>query len=598
MAAVYDGHTILFGMDMDSDPRVLPITQVSKAVNRRFRGGKNRQRPPFRQITLNFENEDDRPLFERGNVQMVKFYEKKRIGRTNGLIVSIAGTIFFISLVNENGYVSKVATGNNPRVMHAFGEQAEEWYYIQDGEHQPIFWNGLAESRRSVEADKEMPIGTIMCYCQGRMFVTNAYNQMVASDIMFGKGFTRSDNVQKFTETLYWNEGGYFLLPSSYGPITGAAAMPAPGVNLRGEGELVIFGENGAHSFDVGVPRQLWKDTQIQKATLKGRGCIAPDSISIVSNEIWYKIDEGWSSYSSDRSDLSQRRPFRKISRPVNDWLDRETKSLRRYASHIFFDNRILGAVSPQVSLPRDLSKGYGSHRYFRGIIALDMDAATSESGGNQANFDGLWTGIRPTGMAVVADRAFAMSYDSDGVNRLYEITREVSGNDNGKKKVLSHYVSRQMMCPPSGEFNIKRMAGGELWISEVHDKVGARVSYRADNSPCWLPLDDTLVFGSNAPQGPLPFTRARHKKWILGSPDPDLCQEGTDSLASTGSTFQVLVELEGNMKVDRFRIKAETLDEAEVKLDGDCPRDDEPPDLPPILCESENDYKYLIVNG
>lgn len=586
-------------MDGDTDPVQLPASIVAKAVNRRFRGGKNRQRPPFREIELSFDTPEDEKLFRYGNVQAVHPYIKTKAGRKDGIMLSIAGTIFYVALVNENGKVYRIMDGNNAKAMHAFFCQAEEWMYVQDGEHQPIFWNGLTlgenQARRSVAADNEMPVGTIMAYAHGRVFVTNAYNQMAASDIMFGKGFTNTRNVQSFKETTYWNEGGYFVMPSTYGQITGAIVMPAYGANTRGQGELVIMAEDGAMSFDVGVPRQQWKDAQIAKVALSGRGCIAPGTLISVNGDAWYRSADGWDSYTNDRIDLNQKVAFRKFSREVNSFLDQDTQDLVRYASHIFFDNRILGTVSPIVSLPRDII-AHGSHRYSRGIIALDLDQASGLAGGGVMNFDGLWTGIRPTGMARVRDNAYAMSYDADGVNRLYRITKGV-GNDNGTKKVCSSYITKHFsFSPKSSEFYNKRLTGGEFWVSEVQDEIKATISYRADNSPCWDNLMPRSSFGTDAAEVPglLPFSRPRYKKWKTGSPDPDECQEGSDALAANGSTIQIMVELEGNAKVDRMRIEAQS--DPETNLQGDCA--DAEQSYYPIQCRAEQDYRYLIVYG
>jgi hypothetical protein len=587
-------------MDSDTSPVELDPKLVSKAVNRRFRGGKNRQRPPFIEMELNFENSADETLFRNGNVQAVYPYLKVRNTRRDGIFVAVAGAIYYLTLVNETGYAYKIATGNNAFALHAFFAQAEEWIYVQDGEHRPIFWNGVIgeASRRSVEADNEMPIGTIMAYAQARMFVTNAYNQMVASDVMFGKGFTDTRNVQKFTETTYWNEGGFFIMPSHLGRVSGAIVMPAFGANVRGQGELVIMGEDGGMSYDVSVTRPQWKDQQIARVALAGRGCLAPYSLINVNGDAWYRSADGWDSYTNDRIDLAQKVAFRKFTREVNYWLDEDSPHLIRYASHVFFDNRILGTVSPFVALPNN--PAYGSHRYFRGIISLDIDHASGLAGGSLMNFDGLWTGIRPTGLVRVRDRAFAMSYDGDGINRLYEITKGI-GNDNGTKKVLSHYVTKHFSFPPnSSEFHNKKLNGGEVWISEVKDRVGLQVNYRPDNSPCWHELGGEMNFGTDNPEvpGQLPFSRDRSKKFLLGSPNPDDCVEGTDRLAVNGSTIQLIVEVEGNAKIDRVRIEASSDEETNLKLQGDCPSEESTAVYGPIQCKSEEDYKYLIVDG
>lgn len=586
-------------MDVDSDPLFIQTTQVSKAVNRRFRGGKNRQRPAINETVLTFDTPESETLFRNGNVQLVQPYLKTKVGRQDGLIVSVAGTVFYISLVNETGNVYKIADGNNKSVMHAFGVQAEEWYYIQDGQNQPIFWNGLTTSPsvRSDPTKKQMPIGTVMCYAQGRIYLTNQYNEMRASDIMFGDGTTNTNDVQNFTEIEYWNGGGFFSIPSYMGQVTGMVVLSTSGVNQNGQGELLVFCENGCQAFDVSQPRTSWVAAQIQKTVMTGRGCIAPYSVASVNGEAWYRTSDGWSSFSNDRIDISQKDTFRKFSREINYWLDQDTPHLRRYGSMIFFDNRVLGTVSPQLSLPRDLTKGYGSHRYFRGICVVDLDRY-SKSLSQAMNFDGLWTGIRPTGMAVVRDKAFAMSYDADGINRLYQITK-VEGNDNSKKKVSSFYITKAFVCPPLTEFNQKRIVGGELWLSDVADRVQVNVAYRPDHFPGWTDLLPPLGFGADTPSDvDFPLTEDRQKKWQFPAPEPDVVQDGTDRLMTTGSIFQAKVSIVGSAKVDRMRIKVEPNDEAEVFLQEDCPADEQLMLYKAIGAQMENDYEYLIVNG
>jgi hypothetical protein len=598
---VYDGHTVLFGMDADTDPSELPVQAVAKAVNRTFRGGKNRTRPAFNEISLEFQSDSDRELFQLGNMQGAAWYNRARPGRKEGIVASIAGTIFYIVLVNERGLVYRIFEGNDPKRLHAFFCQAEEWMYIQDGDKEPIFWNGLVgegAARRSLGTEgDEMPIGNLMCLAHGRIFVANEFNQIVASDVMFGKGFNKTDNVQKFTENQYWNEGGYFSFPSRLGSISGMIVMPQLG-NNRGQGELIVVGTKGGQSFAVHEPRQQWKDLQIQHDIMNGRGCTAHDSLIPVNNDIWFRSDDGWSSFTLTRLDNSQKSALHKISREINNWLDQDTPHFQRYTSHIYHDNRILGTVSPFLSLPR--TPTHGTHRYFRGIAALDMDTTSSALGGGKINYDGLWTGIRPTALIKGGERAFAFSFDADGVNRLYEITRK-SGNDNGNKKIKSFYITKRFAFRPSGasEFQSKRATGGEFWISEVKDRVGASVQYRTNNSPCWNEYFSLTRTGCDGPKGPnIPLSRPGYKRWKMGTPDPDQCEQGGDNLACVGTEFQFLVRLEGSARIDRMRVMSETTDDSD-QMEGDCPDSPEcEGECEEITCEIENDYEYLIVNG
>jgi hypothetical protein len=55
---------------------------------------------------------------------------------------------------------------------------------------------------------------------------------------------------------------------------------------------------------------------------------------------------------------------------------------------------------------------------------------------------------------------------------------------------------------------------------------------------------------------------------------------------------------VEGNAKIDRVRIEASSDEETNLKLQGDCPSEESTAVYGPIQCKSEEDYKYLIVDG
>ncbi len=144
----------------------------------------------------------------------------------------------------------------------------------------------------------QMPIGTIMEYAFGRVFVSDKYNQIYASDIIFGAGFTDTTNTQNFTEITYWAEGGAFSTPAMMGEITAMKVMPYIGGNLRGQGELVVLTSNGAFSMDVSIPRTLWNTSNIQRISLLGRGCTS-SNVALVNSELWFRSHDGWAFYSN-----------------------------------------------------------------------------------------------------------------------------------------------------------------------------------------------------------------------------------------------------------------------------------------------------------
>lgn len=589
--------TFCFGVDSDTDASALQSSTAAKAINRIFRGGKNRTRPAFvhKQFDTHNLTEDQLNVLLFGNYQGWFPYKKKKPGRKNGAIMSIGGDIFFIHLVNETFVVHSIFEGNEPKLFHTWFVQAEEWLYIQNGADRPIFWDGLTPStaRRSVSADNEMPIGTIMAYVHGRVFVSNAFDQIAASDIVYGSGITDSSATQRFTENLYWNEGGYFGQPTDLGEITGMIVLPRQDRNLTGQGELVIMSREGASAIEASVSRTLWKDSKIQTVTMKGRGCEAPDSLIPVNNDAFFRSDDGLASYQDTRQTQVTKLSFGKLSRQVNSWMRRDTLWLKRYASSIYFDNRILTTVSPEIELP--VGDVFGNHRFNNGILSLDLDQASGVNGDGNFNWDGLFVGIRPCGFVTVEGRCFSFSHDKDGQNRIYEITRE-SGNDiiEGKmSKIQWSYVTKRFDWGDTGKsnaFEVKKLVGGEVWISNVPDRVSIGVDYRPDNTPFWTEAMPEKEFGSEFTG--FTFSAHRYGRMQFGTPQTVCIPNSHQS--DHASQFQFKVYGEGSFTIDRMRVGVDEMND-KTSPAPDCREDSNKTVLEPEL---DNDFSYNIVDA
>lgn len=593
---IYEGHTFVFGQDNDTEPSALKSSVSAKAVNRIFRGGRNRTRPPFLDLPCDFDVDSEvyRDIFLYGNFQGWSVYKKKKPGRETGLVVAIAGRIFFLVLVNERWLVRFVMEGNNPNLMHTWFCQAEEWLYIQNGEQMPIFWDGMFPSgaRRADPTQNEMPVGTLMAYAHGRVFISNAFDQVAASDIIYGGGLTNSDATQKFTENEYWTEGGYFGMPTELGRISGMIVLPRMRSTINGQGELVILNEEGASSIEASVPRGQWKNTQIQQVTMSGRGPIAPGTVIAVNNDCWFRSDDGLASYRITQSDTANSLSLTKLSRQVNEWFSGDTEWLKQFGSATYFDNRIITTVSPQME--QSESEEYGSHRFHRGMVVLDLDRASDVQGDESFNWDGLWTGIRPCAVIKMGQRAFAFSYDSDGQNRIYEIARNGLSNDrfDGKNiKTKWFYFTKKFdwsSTQQSNSFEVKKLVGGHLWISEITDRILVGVDYRPDNLPCWKYVMQPQEFGSDFEEE-YKFSLPRYKRWSFLTPESG-CEPGAPYPFDHGAEHQFMIYGEGRVKVDRMRVAMAGFNDPNTP--GDCK-----PDNPKIQldCHQESDYSYDI---
>ncbi len=610
--SVFDGFTSIVAQDADTHPSYLPPSMVAESVNRTFRGGINRTRPSIRNIPIVAGEGQPSTIvndIQNGSFQGSFPYRATNLNTNDGILLSVSGVIYFLKVVNNIAYAYKIIGGNDPGMMHTFFVQAEDRVYIQNGYQNAIAWDGdlSVPAYRLNPYLKKMPIGTIMEYAFGRVFVTDRLNQIYASDIIYGNGFTDTKNTENFTEIGYWAEGGAFSTPSMMGNITGMKVMPQIGTNLRAQGALVILTANGAFAMDVSIPRSQWATTNMQTISLLGRGCTSP-STALANSELWFRSHDGWAFYSNSQSEFARYFSLRKLSREVNKWVSNDTPWLKQFASTMFFDNYLISTVAPETYRAAGVE---GLNRYHRGMVVLDLDQSSSPSPDAQLSFrwNGIWTGFRPTQLlsALIAGqkRGFGFSFDNDNKNRLYEFTNS-TGSDfgaNGTRAIESFFTSGRYDFAQSGasnKFLRKRITGGEMWLSEIKGEVTSKAEFRPDSYPCWSELKVPTTYGCNpcSPVLKTPCNPRRggdsYKRYKFNSPDPSECNYISDIPVIEGSEFQLKINLTGTATVDRVRIMAniKNLEDSPI---GDCPENDQ--ECPDINCCPERYYDYSI-NG
>ena len=610
--SVFDGFTSIVAQDADTHPSYLPPSMVAESVNRTFRGGINRTRPSIRNIPIVVGEGQPSTIvndIQNGSFQGSYPYRATNLNTNDGILLSVSGVIYFLKVVNNIAYAYKLIGGNDPGMMHTWFVQAEDRVYIQNGYQNAIAWDGdlSVPAYRLNPYLKKMPIGTIMEYAFGRVFVTDRLNQIYASDIIYGNGFTDTKNTENFTEIGYWAEGGAFSTPSMMGNITGMKVMPQIGTNLRAQGALVILTANGAFAMDVSIPRSQWALTNMQTISLLGRGCVSPYT-ALANSELWFRSHDGWAFYSNSQSEFARYFSLRKLSREVNKWVSNDTPWLKQFASTMFFDNYLISTVAPETYRAAGVE---GLNRYHRGMVVLDLDQSSSPSPDAQLSFrwNGIWTGFRPTQLlsALITGqkRGFGFSFDNDNKNRLYEFTNS-TGSDfgaNGTRQIESFFTSGRYDFAQSGasnKFLRKRITGGEMWLSEIKGEVTSKAEFRPDSYPCWSELKVPTTYGCDpcSPVLKTPCNPRRggdsYKRYKFNSPDPSECNYISDIPVIEGSEFQLKINLTGAATVDRVRIMAniKNLEDSPI---GDCPENDQ--ECPDINCCPERYYDYSI-NG
>jgi len=715
---VYDGSTETIAMDAETHPSNLPATYVASCVNRSFRQSINGTRPPFTEIAISPAFGQDPSIlndFQTGNFQGAWPYKAIKTGSSDGFVISIAGTIYFLSIVNNIGTLYKLISGNDPTMMHTWFVQAEDWIYIQNGYQDPIAWNGdisgsptnlqakgngtnsivltwtdnapgavnneiqiqyngsvfetittipytntsytfttssastsYSFQLRSVYPDgsstpwsniatttvsnttitkaqpntifrlnpvkQQMPIGTIMAYAYGRVAVSDANNNIYVSDIIYGNGFTNTANTQNFTEQTYWNEGGSFTPPANLGLITGMRVMPSLNINVRGQGELVVFCENGSFTLDLSQDRATWQASNIQKVSLIGRGCRSPWSICGVNNDVYFRSDDGWAFYNNAQVDFYSALSFRKISREVQPWVNYDTPWLRQFESAMFFDNRIIATVSPFTVA--NANPNYGLHRPSRAMIVLDVEQESriDPSASMPSRWNGLWEGPQPTQLLTAqingVQRGFAFSFDADGVNRLYELQNSsvlATGVDDysqvyGSVPIKSYFITKRfdfVPNPGASRFVRKQLVGGEIWVSNLKEAVTVDCEFRPDSYPCFNTLSQPITIGLDectpVTDGCVPaISQPRYRQLRFPSPDIDQCETFNEIPVQEGAEFQVKVNISGSCIVDRVRLAIIFNDKIDLPQ-GNC-ADTFYNDPTPIQCSCQPDLDYYRI--
>jgi hypothetical protein len=463
-------------------------------------------------------------------------------------------------------------------------------------------------------AAQQMPIGTIMAYAYGRVAVSTAQNNIYVSDIIYGNGFTTTSNTQNFTEQTYWAEGGSFTPPANLGLITGMRVMPSLNINVRGQGELVIFCENGSFTLDLSQSRTTWQQLNIQKVSLIGRGCRSPWSVTGVNNDVYFRSDDGWAFYNNAQVDFYQALSFKKISREVQPWVNYDTPWLRQFESAMFFDNRLIATVSPFTVA--NTNPAYGLHRPSRAMIVLDVEqpARVEADASLPTRWNGLWEGPQPTQLLTAqingVQRGFAFSFDADGVNRLYELQNSsvlATGVDDysqvyGSVPIKSFFITKRFDFTPNpgaSKFVRKQLVGGEMWVSNLKEQITTSCEFRPDSYACFNPLLDPIKVGLNEctpiVSGCTPtVSQPRYQQIRFPSPDIDKCESFNEIPLQEGSEFQVKINLEGACIVDRVRLAVIFNDKIDLPQ-GYCP--DTFYNAPePVTCCPINDLDYYRI--
>lgn len=419
---------------------------------------------------------------------------------------------YFILLISGNviRYIPDTAIVNNlsatfgevhpATVDQAFFCQGEEFLIIQagDGVTLPLIWDGNT-LRRSVgiisptnvpggsTPFNEIPAATCMDYYQGRIWYaqgrTYGAGDIVSSPASGTAAYNFRDSVIKVTENPLCFGGDNFTVPSNAGNIR--AIKHAANINTQlGQGDLFISTRKSIYSLNVPITRTDWiaanvNNMPVQRVAQINNGWVNDRSVVAVNGDLF-----GQSLEPAIRSLRVAIRNFNEwgnvpISTAENRALQFNDRALLRFGSGIEFNNRLL-----ETCLPRKIDQGV----VHDGVIPLSFETISTLEKQLAPTWEGMYNGLQIlqmfSGDFGGLDRAFAAIVSTvDGTIQIWELTTS-SRTDNQDSRVIWSFETPAFNF--SKDHELKRLAGGEIWISKLFGTVEFIYEYRTDSDPCY----------------------------------------------------------------------------------------------------------------
>lgn len=486
MSALYARFTSLEGgMNSGFDPAVISDKQYWLGINVVVRRGRPHTRPDFNRVSLFFDTDEEQAQFETGRFQGAKEYKP---GNAYYLAVMISGRLFVIDVTTRRVFKIDVDRMNQyvPRCWFC---QVAKYLIVQDGINRPIILDNLT-GRKSSADDQEIPAGKVMAFGHGRIFLQISKRNFIAGDIY---KFLEPDSALKFTEETYLAEGGAFSIDPELGEITGMHFA----TNLdtsTGDGPLLVCCSNGVKSYAVQYSRTQWSNLDISKVQLMDAGVVGPNAKSDVNQDLMFWSWEGLRSWAAIQQEPYYRRKYTNQSAELNEVIDDETAFILPYMSMIQFDNRLLITVCGEkvISWTDDEEALYDDYA-FKAIASLDFDQINNQVSSEStkivrsASYDGIWTGIHPTQLLAMyvggVRRAFAFDKSRSGKNRLWEITANYTGCDNGNIPIEAAVYTKAFaginVAYIEQPFSLKRLENTRLWVAGIRQRTPISLSVK-----------------------------------------------------------------------------------------------------------------------
>lgn len=474
------------GVNSGMAPVTLGRDELAWAVNATFRNGFATSRPGIQRRLLSFLTLAERNHFQDNIFEGAIFFQ-----RTNQLVAMIGGRLFSIDA--RTYQVLDVSTSDlNPTNRYrGWLCEAESYIIAQDGQSAPWIYDG-ATTRRSdtfgIYGKREVPVGTAMCYGNGRLTVAlPSGQQFVVGDLVSEDPAT----VIQFTENDIINEGGFFSIPINSGPIT--AIRPIAQIDTStGQGPIQILTTGAVFSLNAPTDRTQWKNATfpIQTTSLVQSGALSDRATVNVNGDIWSRAFDGIRSFIVARREFSYQWVNAPMSQELTRITSRDDVNQLSFGSAAVFDNRLLMTVQPY--------KVWGHGVCHRALAVIDFAPIAYLSDKTPPAWEGIWTGLNVLQIVPAnyqgIERCFVFALSSSNTIQLWELTKNAIADNNGTSDVPIEWSIE------TGAYTFPRapgtesvpaqeqvsLDGGRVFVDEIQGTVSFSAFYHMDQDPCW----------------------------------------------------------------------------------------------------------------
>ncbi len=502
---------------------------------------------------------------------LAQAYVPYRIGGNYYQLIVSNGLIY---MLNQRDFSVKVLTLNaatqvNPIQKRIYWGVCAKYVVFADFPNRPVIVeNGVA--RRSNVDLNELPVLNLVTYNQNRAMFSNGLNEFTGGD--------PAGSLLAPLAPITINEilaggpfaGEIYKAPSDFDdPLTALTTLQSVDTST-GIGSLITATQEQIFSYDTTQPRADWATiNQFGTCLSYNAGIVDQLAQTNINSDLFFVPKDGTLRGLSAARDEQKKWSRTPLSLPVENWAQYYDPDLIKYSRLSYFNNKIFWTVRPTYCKALRLDKTPILDVYHSGFAVLDMANVSRGFGDVPPAWDGLWTGIKPTGMIINDNRMFVMSKDS-GINEIYEVlpTETVDRTDGGQqRKIKSIIYTRDYFT--KNIFQDKNPLRLESNFSEISGEFRYDVKYRPSDAPNFIPwgsyeLDVLEGYTHFKDQDVLQRTPVAIKDLVLNAPDlADASNPVNNNLYGTVDKLQFRLEIEGgNWQLDEFVVVATLLDQ------------------------------------